>query len=363
MYILQHPGGSDLKADDQELGGPEDFPESGGHPNIRFIHYVNSDEGSSGAPCFDKSFSLFGIHQGTWPHPPAKSEKANRGIAVTSIFRHVDTTGGIPPPDPENVPVWNLADDDGLVPAIGRQEFQRLVWSAASTDDTRILVIRGGDQSGKSYLLNMLDNMLPDALHAKVEIFSETLTLPEGTAFVDKICRLAHAAIPAMQTPEEFGQSRPTWREAIIKKLVEALEAAHRPPGSAESRMTWLLFRDMNKPETYGLEINELISLLCEAAAKSTGLRIVLDGFEGSLSQEANRMAKPYTTTLFTAAEIEKFLLRVNAEYGLGVETAINGWVEVTMDEAGANATNKALADKVTAIATAWARKKKKKGP
>jgi hypothetical protein len=346
IYIVQHPGGNNMKVDDNDVGGPKDFTETGDRHDIRFIHYVNSDGGSSGAPCFDKSFSLFGIHQGEWPHPPARKNKANRGIAVTNIIKHVLANGGLPPPEPANVPIWNLADE-GVVPAIGREDFQAVVWNAALKNDLRIIVIRGGSDSGKSFLLDVLAAMLPDKMHAKVEIKAETVAKTESAAFIEKICTLAHAPIPEIPRPEDYNTSRVLWREAMIRKLVESLNSARG------DRITWLLFRDVNK-STFAHESLELVRGLCVATANAPALRIVLDGFDGDLPQEANAIAKPFSTALLTAAELETFFLRLNAAYELGIEAAIKGVVKALVKKAGINATNRTLALDVTAQALAW---------
>lgn len=361
VYILQHPGGNNMLVDDDSVGGALDFSDDGKRADIRFIHYVNGEGGSSGAPCFDKSFSLFGIHQGAWPHPPARKGKANRGIAVTSIYRHYSAQGKLPDPDPANVPIWNVASE-GVIPAIGCEEFQGMVWGAALRDELRVMVLRGDDGSGKSFLLDILNTMLPDKMHAKVQILAETVAKGDAVQFVEKICMEAHAVMPKLPLPEDYGSSRPTWREAVVRALVEALNAAHRPAGSAESRVTWLLFRDLNKPATFVHDAIELIKVLCIEATRTPALRIVLDGYKGDVPQEANGVTRSVSTTLMTAGEIEKFYRRLNAEHGLDIDTAIKGTVTAmfkTFQDFGIVATNKTLAKAVSNQALAWARKKK----
>ena len=356
VYILQHPGGNNMLVDGDSVGGALDFSGDGKRADIRFIHYVNGDGGSSGAPCFDKSFSLFGIHQGAWPHPPARKQKANRGIAVTNIYKHVKAQGELPDPDPANVPIWNVASE-GVIPAIGCEEFQGLVWSAALRSELRIMVLRGDDGSGKTFKLHILNAMLPDKNHAKVEILAETVAKGDAVQFVEKICTEAHAPMPTLPKPEDYGSSRPTWREAVVRALVEALDAAHRPAGSAETRITWLLFRDLNKPVAFVHEVIELIKVLCIEATKTPMLKIVLDGYKGDLPQEANGVTRTVSTTLMTAEEIEKFYRRLNSELGLGVDAAIKGNVTAmfqNLQVLGTVPTNEILAKIVTNQAQAW---------
>ncbi|UOQ75258.1 trypsin-like serine peptidase [Hymenobacter cellulosilyticus] len=65
VIVFQHPGGHTMKVDQGKVGGV-DPPNPKVFPRIRFLHHANTMSGSSGGPCFDKHFMLFGLHQGQW---------------------------------------------------------------------------------------------------------------------------------------------------------------------------------------------------------------------------------------------------------------------------------------------------------
>ena len=80
IVLLQHPGGYDLKWDQNDIVAPE-VAWCQVIPRLRFLHRANAVGGSSGGPCFDRTFMLFGLHQGEWTRGKT-GLRINRGVPI-----------------------------------------------------------------------------------------------------------------------------------------------------------------------------------------------------------------------------------------------------------------------------------------
>ncbi|MDQ6707961.1 MAG: serine protease, partial [Acidobacteriota bacterium] len=194
IFIFQHPAGQPLRVDDNVILAP-DTADAAAIPRFRFLHKVNGLGGSSGAPCFDTSFMLFGLHQGEWV--PLNGTTVNRGIPIVRIKEHIQASiQELPAPDPSETPVWKLSKVDLEAPIIGCDPFQSLVWRSAVAGSPRVLILAGDLGSGKTFRLSVLSAMLPDAGHFKIVIPADAISKKDAPELAAAICRTAGAPVP-----------------------------------------------------------------------------------------------------------------------------------------------------------------------
>jgi V8-like Glu-specific endopeptidase len=84
LIVLQHPAGRTLEVSAGAVTGWH-------KPGAGFEHTAETDEGSSGSPCFGADWTLLGLHHRVDPITGAR----NRGIATSAIL---DRMGAILPP-------------------------------------------------------------------------------------------------------------------------------------------------------------------------------------------------------------------------------------------------------------------------
>jgi hypothetical protein len=80
LYIVQHPKGNPLKV------GANIITE-GGFADLRVRYKTNTDEGSSGSPCFDARWNLVALHH---MGDPSWEAKFNQGIPITAIEQFLE---------------------------------------------------------------------------------------------------------------------------------------------------------------------------------------------------------------------------------------------------------------------------------
>jgi V8-like Glu-specific endopeptidase len=84
LVVLQHPAGRTLEVSAGAVTGWH-------KPGAGFEHTAETDEGSSGSPCFGADWTLLGVHHRVDPVTGAR----NRGIATSAILARM---GAINPP-------------------------------------------------------------------------------------------------------------------------------------------------------------------------------------------------------------------------------------------------------------------------
>jgi V8-like Glu-specific endopeptidase len=91
VVVLQHPDGRPL-----EFGAGIVLGWQSGHPHRIYEHRADTEEGSSGSPCFAADWTMLAIHHRVDP----KTGQCNRAIASTAILQcmaHRNTIGLLPP--------------------------------------------------------------------------------------------------------------------------------------------------------------------------------------------------------------------------------------------------------------------------
>lgn len=283
IILFQNPAGQPTRSSRHEIAKPEDYGAREPLASTRFVHLANSVGGSSGGPCFDKTFSLFGFHQGVWDRRPSGNANiarvTNRGVPITNVDKHIkETLTQLPPPEPQEVPLWHLGAVDQYMPVLGREIFQSLVWRSAMTGAPKVVVISGQPGSGRTFLTRVLAHMLPDAQHFKIMLDSEIVAKGNALALARAIMTGAGAAISQLDNPDPVDSTNAVWRKDTL--MLETTAALERVRGN---RMLWIVFRNLNRVEIQGTDTRDFLQLLYEQVVAVEWLRIVLDGFQGDL--------------------------------------------------------------------------------
>ena len=310
VFLFQHPSGQPLKLDDGILVEPVP-PAPNAVPGLRFLHKANARPGSSGGPCFDKTFTLFGLHQGAWP-----GDEINRGVPITQVCSDIESTGGLPAPEPSDLFVWKTLELEA--PVIGCDAFQTLIWNSALSGTPQLIPIpassAGGAGSGKSFRLTVLSEMLPAAGHLKIPLKASELGGAGGEAdamrVVAAICKTAGAPQPPITALADYNAPVDSWlKDEVVPKLIGALDSAR------VSRLVWISIEDLNKFKLEGA-ISNLLLFLYEQLTPIRWLRIVLDGMRGDIPKSLRQItANPAPAVeVISEADITDYLRRAMAE-------------------------------------------------
>jgi hypothetical protein len=316
VVLFQHPQGISLKIDLSTIVLPEVPDEA--IPGLRFLHSVNSSQGSSGGPCFDKKFELVGIHQGEWP-VKIRGKTINRGIPAARIVHHYKKQiNELPLPDPADCPVWSIKKME-IEAVIGCDEFQSLVWRSAVTGTKRIIRINGNPKTGKSFHVDVAHFILPDASHMKVLLAGAAISRKSALDLARDICSQSGAALPVFVPFESYNSTPGAWlRDEIMMKMMEALEQRRM------DRTVWISFNNLNQFNPEGLYAQDFLLLLMEQTLSRNWLRIILDGIRTELPSSFKEVMHVYRTHELSKQEIETFLKRAFAELQIveGIKSA-----------------------------------------
>lgn len=302
VFVFQHPDGLTLKLDDNELGNI-DPPII---PTYRFLHYANTAKGSSGGPCFDRSFLLFGLHQGEW-YPElnkanGQKQYVNRGVPIQRIIEHLKAHGvELPAPPPSMIRIWNLGGKKKFLPAVGTDSFQTLIWKSALTGEPRLITIDGKEQSGKSFMLDVLAPMLPEGGHLKLIFEADSYAKKEVVPLAALICETAGAEVPAFP-PQESSTVNNWLRDDVAGPVIKALDKARN------NRTVWICFKNLNISQVENPLTRQFLLALYEQLVSNTWLRIILDGMRGQIPYSVADIQEEFLVPDVSEEDIENFL-------------------------------------------------------
>jgi hypothetical protein len=304
IIVFQHPGGLGLQMDERLI--KELQPADPAIPSIRFLHTVNSLNGSSGGPCFDKDFYLIGIHQGKWPDKIDDSV-INRAIPITNIITDLTIqVVSLPVPDPQDCPVFKT-DIQDLV--FGCDQFVSMIWRTALSQQSSVLRLQGQPKSGKTFLIDVFRTLLPNSDHLKIIISFEDISNISVMDIVKLTCSVAGTAMPAIETLEAFNSSQSAWlKSEVIPKLITALDSARK------GRLVWIVFTDMNCYDILDKGASDLLFLLYEEVLYQPWLRFVLDGITADLTAKIRHRSESYITQPVTKEDFGNCLRRLFSE-------------------------------------------------
>jgi hypothetical protein len=317
VLVFQHPAGQPMKMREDAIAA-EDPATKGAVPRLRFVHLANALPGSSGGPCFDKTFTLFGVHQGRWNVATGNGKVANRGVPVARIDEHIEQTGFLPDLDPDENPLWNLGVANNLLPVIGCEEFQLAIWRSAVTGGRRLFVISGSLGSGKTFRLKLLSAMLPASEHLKVTLDAAAISKLGVEELVAAICREAGAELPVLESPSELGSTGSTWlRDEVCAKLMAALDGARR------HRLVWLSIAELDHFDIAEEATSQLLLLLYEQTRAVDWLRIVLDGMRSDIPFSLRDLTARERATEVTLEQIDTWFHRLMNELRIPPDAGI----------------------------------------
>lgn len=310
IILFQHPAGQPMKIDISRIVSPN--PGIAAIPKFRFLHDLNALGGSSGGPCFDKEFTLIGIHQGSWP-VKLDGHQVNRGVPIDKIIGHIKTifAQGLPFPDAEN-PYWCL-DKIHYEPLIGRDDFQFALWESFTnpTSKIRLFEIKGAEGSGKTFLTRVAITALNDLQHLKIVCPAETFGKMDPIAFINYICNAAGSVPAKVPTFLEYDTTVAAWLRGIVSgPLLTALDQARN------GRTVWLLLTDLNKFGLEGENLQEFLLVLMESVKNTDWLRIIIDGFPVNFPIAVHENTLTYRTKELTETDIEMFLNKCYTDRG-----------------------------------------------
>lgn len=278
IFVFQHPAGQPLRLADDVVAAA-DAALRAVVPAFRFLHYANTVGGSSGGPCFDKTFALFGFHQGEWINGAPNGRVTNRGVPIVRVLEHVKAQiTELPALDPSDVPIWSLGPANGYAPVIGTESFQSIVWRAAIGGAPRVLVIGGASGSGKTFRANLLSSMLPDGSHLKLLLRAEAIAKASVLDLAARICAAAGAELPSIAPLADANSTAVTWlKSEVASKIITTLGTVRK------DRRVWLILTDLNAFDIEDPHASQLLLLLYEQSVAVDWLRVVLDGMKGDL--------------------------------------------------------------------------------
>ncbi len=310
VIVFQYPAGQPMRFDDNEVVAP-DPSAARAIPCYRFLHSANTLGGSSGGPCFDRSFVLFGLHQGEWRNRKlAGGRTINRGVPIFGIKQHIQQNiQQLPAPDPSESRVWKLGMAENYSPVVGCDSFQSLIWKSAVGGSPRVIPLRGESRSGKTFRLSVLSAMLPDSGHLKAFLQADAISKLDAVQLASRICEVAGASIPTFVPASEFNSTVSTWlRDEVVQKLIQALDSVRA------GRLVWVIIAELNLTDIQGENASAFLLSFYEQTRTVDWLRIVLDGMKGDIPQTLNRITETHRAEPISLGDIEQYFRRAIAE-------------------------------------------------
>ncbi len=322
VCVFQHAAGGLLKFDEAPVAAPA-AAAAAAVPRLRFLHTASTAGGSSGGPCFDRLFYLCGLHQGVWAGGAAAGP-ANRGVPLARVCDDLGQPGrALPPFDPADRPLAGLGPDEGYAPVVGCDGFQQAVWEAAA--GRRPLVLVPDDnraQTGKSFRLKVVRELLPEQTHLRVLVETPAHATRPAAEFAAALCRLAGAAAPAPEPPDLTDSTRAVWvKDQLVPAVLAELERVRG------GRQVWLLLKDLNHCDDFGALTSEFLYHLYGQVLTAPGwLRVVLDGMRGELP-DALRLSTGQTPVApLTVDDVRACLDRRLRELGITPGPDLGAW-------------------------------------
>lgn len=276
VVLFHHPTGQPMRASTSVLAAFNDVQAE--RLYVRFLHRGDAFEGSSGGPCFDKNFTLFGIHQGVFE---AGLKGSNRGVPITRILEFIkkEPPGELPVPAIGKMPILRAGEEGLGLPIIGRDDLQALVFESIAHGAPRLISVSGLPKTGKTFCMTIIDTMLSDGAHLKVRIDAQTIAKSSAMDYAREICARAGSQLHTEGEPENDSTDPAYQKDFLIERVVDALEKKR------SGRLVWLIFSNMSALPIKERDTRDLLLLLFNETRSLPWLRIALDGFKGDLPQ------------------------------------------------------------------------------
>lgn len=309
IILFQHPEGFPMQFDANVIA---DECIDGVVPGCRFLHFSNSLPGSSGGPCFNEEFRLFGIHQGKWKTINDKDIVVNTGIPIASIKEDVKRRNiQLPQPEPSDFTLWQLDESHGFAPVVGRDDLQYMIWKSINDNEKRLFNIRGANGHGKSYCVDLISYMLPKDRHLKIELDGQALLNLDAVDPANLICTKAGGTPVAPPPVDEVNSTAIVWlRDEVVGAVIRSLDAVR------DNKLVWICIKDLNKTDLLGLHTTTFLNFLYEQLNQISWLRIVLDGMQ-AVTPYLIKNREEYYNCSVREEDIEVYLLRFFSKYNI----------------------------------------------
>ncbi|EJM00414.1 MULTISPECIES: trypsin-like serine peptidase [Pseudomonas] len=298
LLVMQHPEGQAMCHQQGNVTGLHVTPGL-------FQHSVNSEPGSSGAPCFDVNFRVVGVHTGEMLGVTPASNLA------TAIDQVAATIAQLPATLPSNWP-YSFDDADGVPwPIVDRE--QTLAWlrEACTDDHQRGLMIRPPLRmpAGMTFTAELFKALLPQELHRVVRMSALDIHALGAEAFALQLLAAVGKSNATPFTPPQGDTTSIAYlRNTLVPELLARLDQARM------ERHVWLLLDDLKRPDAAhislgdGNNLRELLDLLYEALAGYSWLRIVLLGYEGTPPRASAAYWSEQTLPELTPARFSQYM-------------------------------------------------------
>lgn len=286
ITIFQHPGGRSLSIDRANV-----IDRIGAW---RFKHSVNSEGGSSGGPCFDRSFQVIGVHQaGT-----TAANGGNRAVPMLPVVQQLAQVTN--DTDPPVAPIAELSEGRPGHPVLGRLETQDWVWRELRQPKQPVLAVWGNPGEGKSFTFDILRTLLPRDGHDLVLLRAGDIQAMSPDEFAGHLLeRLGYPPLAPVQNNENTEPAR-FLMETHLPTLLAGLDAGRRAhphtDGPAPQRGIWIAIDDIEKAIIgQSTELSAYLFSFYASAASRPWLRFLLLGYDGKLPESIDPLARRIT--------------------------------------------------------------------
>lgn len=202
ITILQHPEGL-----------PQNFAMNAFRAQdattTRIWYETNTDNGSSGSPCFGRNLDLVAFHNAGRPKLfQGDTRLCNQGVRIDHVISVLpaDVTNASRNPPPADVKLWSLSPDLAApLPVLGREDFKKLVLDLMQPDvERRVIVVDDAEnvknvgKSGKSFSTDLLKALARGRPVAIVDFEAKELRAMAPDAFLREIGR--RIDLPRLET-------------------------------------------------------------------------------------------------------------------------------------------------------------------
>jgi len=295
LPLGQSYGRVPLPQDPPDWTGPQRFAlvhypdgaERGFHPgkilrngpdDIRLVHNIETEHGSSGGPGFDRDLRFLGLHQGRW-------QNVRRLVPFEKFRQNPGFRTSIEADRPPRY-LWSLNRDlDGPI-ILGRRHF--FSGLAAILDKPESLLkgiwVRRLDTSqtrGLGFSFEMLQAFLATQEPTDTETpGNQCFSIPTDLATEDLIGKVATSVLGADDTITPLAGVRVGETSDVAGDEERAVRLAQRLQDHAaqHKRFLWLFFE--NPPNGLGSVAQIQFEHLVEHVSKQASLRLILAGFE-----------------------------------------------------------------------------------
>jgi hypothetical protein len=285
---------------------------------VRFKHTVNTQGGSSGAPCFNSAYEVVGLHQ-------AGPEEAPEGVPNRAVPVHrfrQKIIDKLAEPLPEVKPILALA---GGKTVIGRAATQQWIWraipkaaDAPGSSSSKILVVKGAEGTGKKFTVDILRTVLTDGPHIVADLDAGNMIEDTPLTFAGKVL-VSLTANDKRLPPNQGLTTDLNWLKLTlmpaIRKEIDEVRA---------ERTVWIVFRypaDGVLPERS--KIRDALDALYAQVGQVDWLRLVLLGLQVDVPEEVSAVTTTESLKLVGGAEVATYFQRRWTELGVPADPAL----------------------------------------